>query len=411
MVQVAITGIGIISPLGNSYDDLVENLKMGKSGIDIVEDETTHKIPTHHAAYVKDFRESQRIPLKSRLAQFAIQASQNALLNSGTRDEDFAPPRKALIIGSEPAALDLKQEMFSLRDIYSGRGVNSNDTVECGLFPEMILSEICSLSNIRGRSYFHLGTCSAAAQAIGEGKRLIESGLADMVLCGGASSRVDPLSMLRLIRVGALGPTSSRDAARLSMPFDQKRQGFTMGEGAVMFVLESLPSAQKRNKNPYALLTGYGAALDGHSITDPHPEELGMRLSMQRAIEDAGLQPEHIDYINAHGTSTQKNDYHETRAIRHVFNDHAYKLAVSSTKSTHGHLMSAAGAIELLASIIALKEGFIPPTMNLQDPDPECDLDYTPNRAAIRNVNCALSNSFGLGGQNATLIVERYAHV
>ena len=408
MTKVAITGIGAITPLGNSYSLIAENLVNGNSGISFAENSSVRKFPTYHAGYIKDFRMDTSLKIQSRLGQFSILACKNAMTDSRVNHNAYHPTRKSLIIGSEPPSIDLEKELYNLRNSYADMPLFLEGLGECGLFPETILSEISHSFGLRGRSYFHLGTCSAAAQAIGEGKLLIERGISDFVMCGGASSRVDPLSMLRLIRVGALAPSSLDNPEKLSMPFDKKRQGFTMSEGAVIFTLEKLDKVLEDKRIPYAVLLGYGGALDAYSITDPHPEELGMKLSMTRAIENAGITKEDINYINAHGTSTQKNDFHETRAINSVFGDYAKSISLSSTKSMHGHLMSAAGAIELLASIVAVREGVIPPTINLDDPDPDCYLNYTPNHSVKKNVNFALSNSFGLGGQNASLIVERF---
>jgi 3-oxoacyl-[acyl-carrier-protein] synthase II len=249
--------------------------------------------------------------------------------------------------------------------------------------------------------------CASATNAIGEAFRAIRDGYADVMFTGGAEAAVTPLALAGFCAMKALS-TRNDDPKSASSPFDAKRDGFVMGEGAGVLILESMDHAVKRGAHIYAEVVGYGATCDAYHITAPAPEGEGGARAMSNALEDAGVKPDQVDYINAHGTSTPYNDKFETMAIKSVFGQHAYELAVSSTKSMTGHLLGATGAIEAIASAMAIQEGFIPPTINYEDPDPECDLDYVPNKGRAADIEYAMSNSFGFGGQNAVLLFRKY---
>lgn len=404
--KIVVTGIGLATPIGSSFEEVSKNLQLGKSGVSLSKNIEEKKFITHHAGYINytslDLEEEQN---KDHKLLKLTHHCMKQVIRSASLDEDYLLKKRAnIILGAEPPCIDLFTnitDMMKEEIDYKVRPMNF------GLSPHEILSEIAQKYSFRGSAYFHLGTCSASSQAIGEAMLQLKHKRSDVVLCGGISSRVDPFSMARLSRVGALAPTDDSPES-LSMPFDLNRKGFTMGEGAVFLILERESDALARGANPICYICGYGTALDGSSITDPHPESLGMILSMKRALLTAGLEYSDVDYINAHGTSTPKNDYHETKAIKRVFGPYAHKVNISSSKSLHGHLMSAAGAIEAAVSIASILFDFIPPTINYKLPDPQCDLNYTPLISINKKLRYAMSNSFGLGGQNSALIFGRY---
>lgn len=258
-----------------------------------------------------------------------------------------------------------------------------------------------------GPNFNCLTACAAGSQAIGEAAEIIRHGDSDVMLSGGCHSMINPLGLTGFILLSALSPRND-EPKRASRPFDSKRNGFVLGEGGAILILEELEHAKKRSAKIYGEILGYGKSSDAFRITDAHPEARGAIQCIKSALNDAGLNPEDIDYINAHGTSTQVNDRVESFAIRSVLKDHAAKVSVSSTKSMTGHLIAAAGATELEICLLAMKHGILPPTINYENPDPECDLDYVPNKAREKEINCCLSNSFGFGGQNVSLIVKKF---
>lgn len=418
--KIVITGIGAITPLGGDLETIKTKLKSGQSGIDFFHSDEMSESQVRHAGIVRDeyFSADQGkwVDVQHRPTKLALYATEMALKQADL-GKYYDSSRMGMYIGTEPPTVDFSKQAMQLNDFLQsdltlntsqGDSVNggSVDLIESGLFPQLMLSTISYAFSINGPAFLHLGTCSASAQSIGEAANMLRRGEVDLMIAGGASSKLDPISIARLMRVGALALTTA-SPSELSRPFDSKRCGFTMAEGSVMFVLERLSDALARGVKPIAEVAGYGAALDGYSITDPHPESLGMTLSMMRALQDANLDPGDIDYLNAHGTSTVKNDFYETNAIKNIFGDLAYSLDISSTKSMHGHLMSAAGAMEALVSILSIKNNFIPPTINYQDPDAGCDLSYTTNKYKEKNISAVLSNSFGLGGQNCSLVIKK----
>ncbi len=275
------------------------------------------------------------------------------------------------------------------------------------LIANMASGYISILLKLKGPNSTVVTACATSSHAIGDAYRIIERGEADIMVAGGAEAAISHIAFAGFCAARALSTRNDRPQ-EASRPFDARRDGFVMGEGAGIVILESLEHALNRNAFIYGEIIGYGMSGDAYHMTAPDPEGQGARLSMQRALDSAGIKPEAVDYINAHGTSTEYNDKIETAAIKKVFGDHAYKLAVSSTKSMIGHLLGAAGAVELIAVLLCMQHRVVHPTINQEEPDPECDLDYVPNRARERAINIALSNSFGFGGTNATLIVKRY---
>lgn len=413
--KIVVTGISAVTPLGNTIEIIKNNLKDGSSGIGYVNRFNSEDFPVKHGGII-DLRELEKVKypydgnLQFKLFYYCLnQLSENF-------NGIYSADKLACIIGTNPniAALD---DVQYLGDIYlkiKKEGFCStsldNDT-HCktimNINPSLLLYYAAKDFHINGLSSCNFGTCSASSQAIGDAYRLLKSMKTDLVVCGGISLCLDPIAIARLCRLNALELTKDNVMENCS-PFDKHRSGFTIGEGCILFTLEREEDAKRRNANIFAEIKGYGASMDGFSLTDPHEEGLGMILSMQRALEDARLNIYEIDYINAHGTSTKKNDKYETLAIKQVFGNYANELDISSTKSMHGHLLTAGGAMETLVSIIAIREGFVPPTINYKTPDPECDLTYTVNKAKNKNITNVLSNSFGLGGINASLVISKY---
>lgn len=407
--RVVITGCGCISPVGNNVSDTWQALLAGRSGVDWITlfDASQHK--TRFAAEVKGFdgaalfgsREARRM---DRFTQFALAASLEAIEQAKLRVEVLNRDRIGVVIGTGIGGIStLLAQVEEMR----ARGP---ERVSPFLVPMMIADSapatIAIQLGLRGPNMALATACASGANAIGEAAEMIRRGTADVMLAGGAEAAIVPVAMAALNVMGAL---SARNEApqQASRPFDRERDGFVMGEGAGMLVLESLEHAQARGARILAELSGYGTSNDAYHISAPAENGAGAALSMQWALEDAGLSPEQIDYINAHGTSTPLNDKSETQAIKRVFGETAYSIPVSSTKSMTGHLLGASGALEAVICVQVLQEQILPPTINYEYPDPECDLDYVPNQPRSRTVHHVMSNSFGFGGHNATLIFSR----
>lgn len=413
--KIVVTGVSAVTPLGNTIEIIKNNLKYGRSGIGYVNRFNSEDFPVKHGGII-DLQELENIKypyegnLQFKLFYYCLnQLSQNF---NGIYSSD----KIACIIGTNPniAALDdvqylgdsylkVKKESFCQNSIDN----NAHCKTMMNINPSLLLYYAAKDFHINGPSSCNFGTCSASSQAIGDAYRLLKSKKADLVVCGGISLCLDPIAIARLCRLNALELTKD-NVTKNCTPFDKNRSGFTIGEGCILFTLEREEDAKKRYADVFAEIKGYGASMDGFSLTDPHEDGLGMKLSMQRALKDAQLYIHEIDYINAHGTGTKKNDKYETLAIKQVFKDYANKIDISSTKSMHGHLLTAGGAMEALVSIIAIREGFVPPTINYNTPDPECDLTYTVNKRKNKNITNVLSNSFGLGGINASLVISKY---
>lgn len=408
--RVVVTGVGFVTPLGHTEETLWNNIVQGRSGVGEVTAFDASQYATRIAAEVKDFDPSNYIDRKDmrhmdRYVQFAVAAAQDAVEQSGLNMADEDPDRVGVYIGSGIGGMKTIEEQHRVLLERGPRRVSPH-------FITMIISNIAAGQvsirfGARGPNIAPVTACATSAHAIGEAMRLIQYDEADVMIAGGAEATITPLAMAAFIAAKAMS-TRNEEPERACRPFDKERDGFVMGEGAGILVLESLEHAQKRGATILAELVGYGLTGDAYHVTAPHPEGLGAKRAMERALKQAGLSPEAIGYINAHGTSTPIGDIAETLAIKQVFGDHAYKLAVSSTKSMTGHLLGGAGAVETIITLLALRHQVLPPTINYENPDPECDLDYVPNQAREAQFDYALTNSFGFGGHNATIILKRW---
>ncbi len=408
--RVVVTGLGAVTPLGNDVPTLWENLLVGRSGAGPITQFDPSGLEVRIAAEVKDFdpvalfgrREARR---HDRFTLFALAAARQAIVDAGLWFEEEDRDAIGVLIGTGiGGVLTLLENYDVLRQ--SGPRRVSPFMVPM-MMPNAASAVIAITYGLRGPNICVASACATGAHAIGEAAEMIRRGDAAVMICGGSEAAVHPLAISGFANMGALSARND-DPARASRPFDAGRDGFVLGEGAGVMVLESLEHARARGVRIYAELVGYGASCDAFHIAAPEESGEGAALAMRRALADAGLPPEAVDYINAHGTSTPLNDRIETQAIRAVFGPHADRLAVSSTKSMIGHLMGAAGAVEAIVCVKSLQTGWVHPTINYETPDPDCDLDYVPNRARRLEPRVALSNSFGFGGHNGCLIFRRW---
>jgi 3-oxoacyl-[acyl-carrier-protein] synthase II len=401
--RVAVTGVGVVTPVGSTVERMWTALVGGQSGVDLIRRIDVSTFPTRIGAEVRDLHED-RLPADPTLAAlldrknlFGWVAANDALADSGVLDAP--PPRIGVSIGTESRRPELLERLAS-GDLYPGE----HDHLRYA--PFLLAGVLADRFRLRGPQLNVSTACTSSTQAIGVAYQQIRSGRADAMLSGGCDSLIDPLMITGFSLLGALS-TRNEAPARASRPFDLHRDGFVLGEGAGMLVLEELEHARARGARLYGEVMGYGSSSNAFRLTDSPPDGRGAYLSMKHALEDAGLQPVDIDYINAHGTSTQQNDRSETTAIKRCFGAHARALAISSTKSMIGHLVNGGGAVELIVCLQTIAHGIVTPTINYETPDPECDLDYVPNVARARRVDRALSNSFGFGGINASVVVGR----
>jgi len=408
--RVVVTGMGCISPVGNTVKETWDSLLAGKSGAGPITlfDASRHK--TRFAAEVKDFdavsvfgnREARKM---DRFTQFATVATLEALEWSGLKIDDSNRDRIGVVIGTGIGGIGTIMEQAQ---VMRERGP---DRVSPFLVPMMISDSAAGMLairlGVRGPNMALATACASGNNAIGEAMEMIRRGVADAMIAGASEGALVSITMAGMNVMGALS-TRNDDPLTASRPFDKNRDGFLMGEGSGILILESLEHAQARGAIILCELNGYGATDDAHHISAPAENGAGAAISMKHALDDAGLQVTDIDYINAHGTSTPLNDKSETAAIKTVFGEQAYKIPVSSTKSMTGHLLGASGAVEAVFCILAMREGVIPATINYQTPDPECDLDYVPNQPRNAKIEHAMSNSFGFGGHNATLVFSQY---
>jgi 3-oxoacyl-[acyl-carrier-protein] synthase II len=409
--RVVVTGLGAVTPVGNDVATTWQSLLEGRSGAGPITKFDSGPFAVKFACEVKDFdpfaymerKEAKRADL---FTQYAVATSVQAMQDARLADTaDYDPNRLGVIIGSGIGGLKTFEEQH---DTYRAHGPSKISPFFIPMFISNIAAGIVSMRfNARGPNYATVSACATSAHAIGDAYRTIQYGDADLMLTGGAEAAVTAMSIGGFANMRALSERND-EMLTASRPFDATRDGFVMGEGGATLVLEELEHARRRGANIYAEIVGYGATGDAYHLTSPAPNGEGAQRAMKRAMEDAGLTPETVQYVNAHGTSTPANDLNETKAIRAVFGESANELSVSSTKSCTGHMLGAAGAIEFLISSLVVRDGIIPPTINYCTPDPECDLDYTPNIARRRDVTAALSNSFGFGGHNVTLAVRRY---
>ena len=404
--RVFVTGLDIIGPLGLNAPSTWDALVNGVSGIDRITCFDLDGFETTFAAEVKGFEPTDYLERKEarrmdRFAQFACVAAGGALAQAGLKPEAIDPYRVSVIVGSGIGGIiTLSQQYNILREKGPRR-------VTPFLIPMMLAdmapAQVSMLTGAMGTNFCPVSSCSSGADAIGQAREMVRRGDADVVVAGGSEAPICPIAVAGFNSLRALSRYNG-DPKKASRPFDAERDGFVMGEGSAMLVLESQESVERRGVKPLAELVGYGATSDAHHITEPGPEGQSAAKAMNLALESAGVGPEEIDYINAHGTSTPLNDRQETRAIKTALGEEAYRVPISSTKSMTGHLLGAGGALEAAVCIMAMQNGMVPPTINLEHPDPDCDLDYTPCTARPHSIRYAMSNSFGFGGHNSVLI-------
>lgn len=407
--RVVVTGLGVVSPIGNDVPTFWAGVKAQKNGIGPITLIGASDLAVKIAGEVKDFEPSKRLDPKEskkmdRYAQFSVYAALEALADAGLTKEDLDSERTGVCLGTGQGGSQSIEDAVT-RLIERGPGRVPPLTVAKGL-ANFGPGQIAMTLNLTGPCQTIVTACAAATDAIGQGMRLIRNGYADMIFAGGSEASIVRMCMSSFINIQAL---STRNDApdKASRPFDKNRDGFVMAEGAGILLLEEYEHAKARGAKIYAEVAGFAATCDAHHVTAPDPEGRGVARAMTLAIKDAGLKPEDIDYVSAHGTSTPLNDPIETKAIKHAFGDHAYKLKISSLKSMIGHCIGAAGAIESIASILGMNEDYIHPTINLETPDPECDLDYVPNKPISMPVRAFIKNSMGFGGQNAVVVFKK----
>ncbi|MFW2945687.1 beta-ketoacyl-ACP synthase II [Bacillus velezensis] len=407
--RVVVTGLGALSPLGNDAETSWKNAIGGVSGIGPITRVESDEYPAKVAAELKDFNIENYMDKKEarkmdRFTQYAVVAAKMAVQDAGLNITDEIAPRVGVWVGSGIGGLETLESQFEIFLTKGPRRVSPFFVPM--MIPDMATGQISIALGAKGVNSCTVTACATGTNSIGDAFKVIQRGDADAMITGGTEAPLTRMSFAGFSANKAL--STNPDPKTASRPFDKNRDGFVMGEGAGIVVLEELEHALARGAKIHGEIVGYGSTGDAYHITAPAQDGEGGARAMQEAIKDAGIKPEEIDYINAHGTSTYYNDKYETKAIKTVFGDHAYKLAVSSTKSMTGHLLGAAGGIEAIFSVMAIKDSIIPPTINIETPDEECDLDYVPDKAREQDVNVVLSNSLGFGGHNATLIFKKY---
>ncbi|MFA7467067.1 MAG: beta-ketoacyl-ACP synthase II [Desulfotomaculaceae bacterium] len=409
--RAVVTGIGVVTPVGNNLEEFWTNLTDGKSGVGPITRFDTEGYTSKIAAEVKNFDPADYIDRKEarrmdRFTQFAVASTGMAVENAGLNIEKLNRARCGVILGSGVGGIETMEQQHRIL-LERGPGRISPFFIPM-MISNMGSGQISIHYGLRGFNVTTTSACASSTNAIGDAFKLIQRGQADLMISGGTEAPVTSLAVAGFCSMKALS-TRNDDPAGASRPFEAGRDGFVIGEGAVILVLEEMQHALDRGANILAEIIGYGASCDAYHITAPDPEGTGAASAMRMALDDAGLAPDKVDYINAHGTSTPLGDKLETLAIKEVFGEHAAKLAISSTKSMTGHLLGSAGGLEAAVCALSITRGVIPPTINMDHPDPECDLDYVPNNARQKVVDAALTNSFGFGGHNATLIFQRFS--
>ena len=407
--RVVITGVGAVASLGNDADTLWDNIIAGKSGIDTITRVNKDDFPVHVAAEIKDFdakeymerKEARKMDL---FTQYAVAASKMAVEDANLVIDDSNAERVGVWIGCGIGGMDTYEDQLR-KFIDKGYRRVSPFFVPM-LIPDMAAGQVSIQLGAKGINSCTVTACASGTNSIGDAFKAIQRGDVDCMITGGTEAPITNMAFAGFSSMKAL--SFNEDPKKASRPFDKNRDGFIMGEGAGILVLESLESALARDAKIYAEIVGYGATGDAYHITAPAEGGEGGARAMQMAIDDAGISPTEVDYINAHGTSTGLNDKYETLAIKTVFGEHAYSLAVSSTKSMTGHLLGAAGGIEGVIAVKSIDDGIIPATINYETPDPDCDLDYVPNESRKQDINYVLSNSLGFGGHNATIVFKKY---
>lgn len=408
--RVVVTGMGTVSPLGNDVNTTWGNVIAGVSGIGLITHFDTSEFKTKIGGEVKNFdgeklfgrKDARRIAL---VGQYTLAAVREAIQHAGIEISDKNRDRIGVVVGTGIGGIST---LYENTKIFLESGPNRvSPFMVPMMLPDTSAGLIAIHHGVRGPNMAVVTACATGTNAVGESAEIIRRGHADVVLAGGSEAAIIPLAVAGMSVIGALS-TRNDDPKTASRPFDAERDGFVMGEGSGMLVLESLEYAKSREAHILAEITGYGSTNDAYHVSAPSPDGTGAALCMQMALDHSGISRQEIGYINAHGTSTALNDKSETAAIKTVFNDDAYNIPISSTKSMTGHLLGAAGALEAIICVKALSDGVLPPTINYKTPDPECDLDYIPNKARHVLVDHAMSNSFGFGGHNATIIISRY---
>ena len=407
--RVLITGIGVISPLGLDLPSTWDAITKGRSGVDYITAFDTEGFDTHIAAEVKGFDPENYLERKEarrmdRFAQFAAVAAQEACRQANLEPGKEDPYRVGVIIGSGIGGITTLSQQF---EILNDRGPKR---VSPFLIPmmlgDMASAQVSMVTGSMGANYCLVSSCSSGADALGQGWQMVRRGQEDIVLAGGSEAPVAPVAVAGFNALRALS-RFNEDPSRASRPFDVRRDGFVIGEGSAVLVLESEESANRRGVTPLAELRGYAATSDAHHLTEPSVTGESAAKAMTLALQEAGMDASEIDYLNAHGTSTPLNDLHETKAIKVALGEDAYRVPISSSKSMTGHLLGSGGALEASICVMAMRDSLVPPTINLEEPDPGCDLDYTPNQALSKEINVTMSNSFGFGGHNSVLIFSK----
>ncbi len=407
--RVVITGLGAITPIGKNVEEFWAGIKQGKCGIAPITHFDTTEFKVKLAAEIKDYEPEEYLDKKQakrldRFSQYALIAAKEAMQKSGITKENTNMEKVGVIVSSGIGGLETIEEQC---ENYIQKGADR-------VAPMYIPAAICNMAagnvaieiGAKGESFSVVTACASATHSIGESYRLIKHGYEDVMVVGGTEASITPTGIAGFMNIKAL--SQSTDAVRASIPFDKERNGFVMGEGAGILVLEELEHAKKRNATIYAEIVGYGATSDAYHITSPSPDGEGGKRAMEKAMLEAGVKPEQVDYINAHGTSTHLNDSCETMAIKGAFKEAASQVMVSSTKGHTGHLLGAAGAVEAIVCIKALQEGIVPATIGYKVPDEECDLDIVPNEARKKEIHYAMSNSLGFGGHNSSILLKKY---
>ena len=407
--RVVITGIGTICPIGNTVDEMWKSIKENKCGIDKLTAFDTENFKTKVAAEVKNYNEENYFELKEakrldRVSKFAVIAAREAYNDAGLTLENTDHNNIGVFVGSGIGGFETMQTQIGNNEVKGNKRV-SPMFIPMGI-ANMPAGNVSIDLGLKGESMSHVTACASSTHAIGEAYRTIKHGYEEVILAGGTEAAICTASIAGFENMKALSPAENKD--RASIPFDKERNGFVMGEGAAVMVLEELEHAKKRGAKIYGEVIGYGASSDAYHITSPDPESKGAIRAMKRAIDDADIKPEEIEYINAHGTSTHLNDVGETIAIKEVFGDYAKEIKVSSTKGNTGHLLGAAGALEAIICTKALEESLIPATINYNVPDEECDLNVVPNENIKQDLKIVMSNSLGFGGHNGCIILKKY---
>ncbi|HDP66985.1 MAG TPA: beta-ketoacyl-[acyl-carrier-protein] synthase II [Candidatus Marinimicrobia bacterium] len=408
--RVVVTGAGIISPIGNDVPTFWSNCVNGVCGIDIIQAFPVAELPVKIGAEVKNFDPTDWIDPKEarrmdRVTHFGLAAAEQAIRDADLKESSINPERVGVIVGSGIGGIQTLEQQHSIL-------LNKGHRFVSPLFipmmiPDIIPGHIAINHGFMGPNYSVTSACATSSHTIGIAMRHILCDDADVIITGGAEASISPIALAGFSNMKALSRRND-EPHKASRPFEMHRDGFVIGEGAGIVILEELEHAMRRSAPIYAEIKGYGFSEDAYHITAPHPEGKGQALAIQRAVNMSGMNLEDCDYINAHGTSTPLNDKYETVAIKSVFGKHAYNLSISSTKSMTGHLLGATGAVEFIALCLSLRDQIIPPTINLENPDPECDLNYTPNTAVKKTITSGLSNNFGFGGHNAVLAAKKF---